>query len=167
MPAARAVDVRPAHCPGLATLVAAVHAAVAVAPWAAGCAPWIALPLSAVACLAWRAARRAVPGRGAGIRRLRNAGPIWLATLADGTERPAELLDGSRVLARFVFCQMRVAGQKLDWWLPAYAVPATGFRRLKVALRCGQQAAGPALLDSDQSNHEEAARRAPGSRQAN
>jgi hypothetical protein len=161
------VDLTPADCPGLASLVAAVHAAVAMAPWAAGCATGIAAPLSAVAGLAWWSARRAVPGRAAGIRRLRNEGACWLATLQDGTEQPAKLLAGSRVLARFVFCQVRVAGQKLDWWLPAYAVPATGFRRFKVALRCRQQVAGPALLDSNRSNHEEAARPAPGSRQAN
>jgi hypothetical protein len=161
------VDVRPLGCPGLAALVAGLHAIVAVAPWAAGCAPPVAALLSGVAWLAWRIARRAVPGRAAAIRRLRSAGPGWFATLDDGIERPAELLPGSRVLARFVFCQVRVAGQKLDWWLPGDALPATGFRRLRVALRCRQEVARPALLDSNLSTHEEAARPPSASRQAN
>ena len=161
------VDVRPHGCPGLAVLVAGLHAAAAVAPWAAGCTPPVAALLSGVAWLAWRIARRAVPGPAAAIRRLRSAGPGWFATLDDGIEHPAELLPGSRVLSRFVFCQVRVAGQKLDWWLPGDALPATGFRRLRVALRCRQEAARPALLDSNLSTHEEAARPPPGSRQAN
>ena len=167
MTAAWDVDVSPCSCPGLAVLVAGLHAATAVAPWAAGCTPPVAALLSGMAWLAWRIARRAVPGPAAGIRRLRSAGPGWFATLDDGLERPAELLPGSRVLARFVFCQVQVAGQKLDWWLPGNALSATGFRRLKVALRCRQEMARPALLDSSLSTHEEAARPPSGSRQAN
>jgi len=167
MPAPWDVDLCPADCPGLAAMIAMAHAAVAVAPWAAGLGPAVAAGLSAVTLLAWLDGRRVVPGRSARIRRLRNVGPSWLATLGDGVEQPAELAPQCRVLATFVFCRVRVAGQMLDWWLPAYAVPASEFRRFRVALRCRQQAAGPALLDSDLSNHEEAARRAPGSRQAN
>jgi len=161
------VDICPRSCRGLAALAGVAHAAVAAAPWAAGCGPAVAALLSAVALLACPAALRAVPGSALGIRRLRTTGTGWLATLGDGVEQPAELLPGSRVLAMFVFCQVRVAGQKLDWWLPAYAVPAREFRRFRVALRCRQQATSPALLDSNLSNHEEAARRSTGSRQAN
>ena len=167
MTAAWDVDVRPQACPGLVALVAVLHAAVGTAPWVAGCEPPVAALLSGVAWLAWRAARRAVPGPAATLRRLRSAGPRWFATLDDGVERPAEVLPGSRVLARFVFCQVQVAGQKLDWWLPGDALPASAFRRLRVALRCSQPADRPALLDSNLSTHEEAARPPPGSRQAN
>jgi hypothetical protein len=77
------------------------------------------------------------------------------------------VLPGARVLASFVFCQVAVAGQKLDWWLPAYAVPAAEFRRFRVALRCEQRAEEPGLVNWNASNHEEAARRGPRSRQAN
>jgi len=161
------VDLHPVACPGLAASVGAVHGAAALAPWGAGCEPLVAALLSAVALLAWPVALRAVPGSRSRLRRLRRAGPGWRATLSDGTEQPAEVLPGGRVLATFVFCQVAVAGQKLDWWIPAYAVPAVEFRRFKVALRCGQQPWRTRLLDSNQSNQEEAARRGSGSRQAN
>jgi len=161
------VDLRPAACPGITLVVGLAHGAAALAPWVAGCQPLVAAGLSAVTLLAWPAAFRAVPGPGARLSRLRLAGRRWLATLPDGVERPAEVLPGGRVLASFVFCQVAVAGQKLDWWLPAYAVPAAEFRRFKVALRCRQQADGAGLVDWNVSNHEEAARRGPRSRQAN
>jgi len=167
MPASWDIDLHPVPCPGLARLVGALHAAVAAAPWVSGCAPWTAAALSALTGLAWLSALRAVPGSRRGIRRLRSEGSVWSATLADGVERPAELLPGSRALPTFVFCQVRVAGQKLDWWLPDYAVPAAGFRHFKVALRCRPQRVGPALLDSSLSNPEEAARPGHVSRRAN
>ncbi len=148
-------------------LVGTIHLGVAVVPWAAGCASGTAALLSVVTLLAWLSARRAIPGRWSAIRRLRSQDSCWSVTLVDGIERPAELLPGSRVLPKFAFCQVSVAGQKLDWWLPAYATPAAGFRRFKVALRCRQRAEGPALLDSTLSNHQEAARPGHDSRRAN
>ena len=167
MPASWDVDLVPVPCPGLATWIGVIHVAVAAAPWLAGCAPWTAAALSALTGLAGWSALPAVPGSRRGIRRLRSDDSGWSATLADGIERPAELLPGSRVLPTFVFCQVRVAGQKLDWWLPGYAVPATRFRHFKVALRCRPRRVGPALLDSSLSNPEEAARPGHVSRRAN
>jgi len=160
-------DLRPARCPGLAAVAGLSHAGAALAPWAAGCEPAFAAALSAVALLAWPAALRAVPGRRSRLMRLRCAGRRWMATLPDGSEREVEPLPGGRVLPSFVFCRVALAGQKLDWWIPAYAVPASEFRRFKVALRCRQQPGKAGLVDSNPSNHEEAARRGPGSRQAN
>lgn len=159
MSPAREVVVDPADCRGLAILVAAIHAGAAAAPWAAGCGPVVAATLSMVCLAALPGALRAVPGPAAAIRALRGVDGRWDVTLANGSEVVAEVLPATRVLAGFVFCQVRVAGQKLDWWLPAYAVPATAFRRLKVALRCGPGGAQPDLLDSPHSRNREAARR--------
>ena len=167
MPGRWDLDLQPSACTGLAAAVGLVHAGAVLAPWAAGCEPLVAAGLSAVVLLAAPAAIRAVPGRRAGLKRLRLADRRWLATLPDGGERPAEVLPGSRVLRSFAFCRVAVAGQELDWWLPAYAVPAAEFRRFKVALRCGQRTGEAGLIDWNASNQEEAARRGPGSRQAN
>lgn len=167
MPGRWDLDLEPRSCTGLATAVGLAHAGTALAPWFAASDPLVALGLSAVVLLAAPAAIRALPGRRSGLRRLRLAGRRWLATLPDGVERPAEVLPGARVLASFVFCQVEVAGHRLDWWLPAYAVPEGEFRRFKVALRCGQRTGKAGLVDWNASNHEEAARRGPRSRQAN
>ena len=167
MPGRWDLDLQPGSCRGLAAALGVAYAGTALAPWVAACDPIVALGVSAVVLLAAPAAIRAVPGRRSGLRRLRRAGRRWLATLPDGIERPAEVLPGARVLASFVFCQVEVAGHRLDWWLPCYAVPATEFRRFKVALRCGQRTGKAGLVDWNASNHEEAARRGLRSRQAN
>ena len=142
------VDAEPGSCQALAALVVALHAGAALVPWAAGCTPWLGALLSASCLAALPAALRAVPGRGCPLRGLRHADGTWVARLAGGRETAAGVAAGTRVLPGIAFCRVSVGDRTRDWWVPRYALPATEFRRLKVALRCrlGYRAAD--LLES-------------------
>ena len=134
------VDAEPGDCSALAGVVALVHAAVALVPWVAGCEAAGAVVLSVVCLGALPGALRAVPGRRCPLQALHHADRAWTATLRGGTTQPASVAPSTRVLPGIVLCRLRVHGQMLDFWLPRYAFPAGDFRRLKVALRCGQAA---------------------------
>lgn len=157
----------PTDCQGLAGLVVTLHVAVAVAPWVAGCEPWLAVGLSVLCLAVLPVTLRGIPGRNSRVRGLRRRASRWTVRLADGAEQAAVPLATARVLPGMVFCRMAVAGQMLDWWVPRYAMPADDFRRFKVALRCRQGAAALDLLDSVEATHREAGGRIIDSRRAN
>ena len=135
------VDVDLEDCPALAGLVVLLHVAAAAAPWFAGCETWLSLALSCGCAAALPGALRAVPGPRCPIRRLGHADGVLTVTLAGGDRRPATVAASSRVLADIAFCRLEVTGQKLDLWIPRYAMTAADYRRLKVGIRCQGEAA--------------------------
>ena len=142
------VDAEPGPCQALAALVAALHAVAALVPWTAGCTPWLAAMLSASCLAALPGALRAVPGRGCPLRGLRYADGAWVARLAGGREAAARVAAGTRVARGIALCRVSVGGRTHDWWVPGYALPASEFRRLKVALRCRPGCPTADLLES-------------------
>jgi len=114
------------------------HCLAAVVPWAAGCPTPLALALS-VACLATLPrALSGVPGPGCRVRGLRRLPAGWKARLQDGRWVSAEVTVATRVLPGLVVCGLKVAGHRLEWWVPRRSLPAAQFRRFKVALRTGR-----------------------------
>jgi hypothetical protein len=111
----------------------------ALAPWLAGCSPALAAALSVTGLLALQTTLAAVPGKHCVLRSLSCQDGEWSVTMSDGRCAAAEIDGATRVFASLVVCRLRAGGRRFDWWLPAYAIPAGDFRRLKVAMRCISQ----------------------------
>jgi len=120
----------------LSRLAWAAHVLAAPVPWAAGCTPGVAVALSAACLLALRITLAALPGRQCPLRAIWCQDGDWSVVMRDGRRVPAQMDGTSRVFARLVVCRLTADGRRFDWWLPAYAVSAADFRRLKVAMRC-------------------------------
>lgn len=127
------VRAEPAACPGFAGALVLLHAALAVLPWAAGCTPTLAAALAAVALGTLPHTLAAVPGQRSRLKSIAGDGRAWRVRGAGGMWQAAELRRGCRVLGPIVLLELAVAGRRLDWWVPRYALPADDFRRLKVA----------------------------------
>jgi hypothetical protein len=133
------VRAEPAPCRGLVRLAWTGHGLAAVAPWLAGCTPLLALALSAACLLSLPATLVALPGRYCTLRALRFQDGEWSLTLADGRQVAARLDGATRVFEGLLACRFQAGGRRYDWLLPRYAIPATEFRRLKVAMRCNER----------------------------
>jgi hypothetical protein len=130
------VRAEPAPCRGSVGLAWACHLAAALAPWVAGCTPAVAMTLSATCLLALRITVAALPGRHCPLRAICCQDGEWTVVMSDGRRVAARVERSTRVFARLVACRLVAGGRRFDWWLPAYALSAGDFRRLKVAVRC-------------------------------
>jgi hypothetical protein len=130
------VRAEPAPCRGLIRLAWAGHVAAALAPWVAGCTPAVAAALTATCLLALRITLAALPGPHCRLRALCCQDGEWSLLMSDGRHGPAQVDRATRVFTSLVVCRLVAGGRRFDWWLPAYAISAAEFRRLKVAMRC-------------------------------
>lgn len=124
-------------------LVVCLYLALAAVPWLAGCSPWLATCLSGACLAGLPAAVRALPGPRGALRRIGFRDGAWTAWTADGLECPLRVLPGPRVLPGLVLCRVEAGGCRRDLWILRRNVPAPGFRRLAVALRCARADPAP------------------------
>ncbi|MGA1080553.1 MAG: protein YgfX [Steroidobacteraceae bacterium] len=104
-------------------------------PWASGLAPVAASLVNVIILLGWRSGLNSLPCHRQARPRLQLEGRTLRFMDRDG---PAEtqLLPGSRVGTGWVLLRLRRGRQRLNWWIPAAALDASSFRRLRVLVRC-------------------------------
>lgn len=131
-----AVWLEPTARPRLAAAVLLLHAVAAVVPWLARVPSPLAALLSAVALAGLLQSISRLPGRHCRLAATRHDGRGWQVRLA-GTRRwqSAELHGSSRAYPSLVYVAFRVRRERCGWLLPAGAVPAAEFRRLKARIR--------------------------------
>ena len=131
-----AVRLEPDARPRLAAAVLLLHALAAVVPWLARVPSPLAAVLSAVALAGLVQSISRLPGRHCRLAAARHDGRGWQVRLAGARRwRPAELHDSSRAYPWLVYVAFRARSGRCGWLLPAGAVPAAEFRRLKARIR--------------------------------
>ncbi|MBM4218695.1 MAG: hypothetical protein FJ171_03480 [Gammaproteobacteria bacterium] len=131
-----AVRLEPTAGPRLAALVLLLHTVCVVVPWLARVPTPLAAMLSAVVLAGLVQTISRLPGRHCRLTAARHDGRGWRVRLA-GSRRwlPAELQGSSRAYPGLAYVAFRAGRRRLGWLLPAGAVPAAEFRRLKARIR--------------------------------
>ncbi|HEX9708039.1 MAG TPA: hypothetical protein VGA24_10415 [Steroidobacteraceae bacterium] len=131
-----AVTIEPAAGPRLAAVAFLVHLAAAASPWFARAEPLIAAALSVLAIAGLVSTLGRVPGGHSALCALAFDGRGCRVRLT-GRRRwlRAKVGTGARAYASLVLVEVVVAGKRLGWLLPRWALPPDDFRRLKARIR--------------------------------
>ena len=131
-----AVAIEPVAMPRLAAAALLLHLAAAASPWFARVTPLLAAAVTLIAMAGLALTLDRLPGphcrldslsidsRGCRVR-LRGRGDFV----------SAEIGPGSRAYALLALIDVRVAGRRFGWLLPAGTLPPGQFRRLKARIR--------------------------------